>query len=102
MVGNAQPGVGGAVLGDEADLGQLRRVGGGAAAEVGASSPTARCSSVVLPAPLGPTSPTTRPAGMARVQSVSAQRRPYRLPSSWAWMTAVMLCPPERRSERWS
>src|SRR6266571_3732463 len=33
MVGDAQPGVGGAVLGDEADPGQLRRVGGGAAAE---------------------------------------------------------------------
>ena len=47
---------------------------------VGASSPTARRSSVVLPAPFGPTSPTTRPAGTASVQSDSAHRRRYRLP----------------------
>jgi hypothetical protein len=42
---------------------------------VGVISPTARCSRVVLPAPFGPTSPTTRPAGMARVHSDKAQRR---------------------------
>ena len=42
---------------------------------VGASSPTARLSRVVLPAPLGPTSPVTCPAGISRVQSDSAHRR---------------------------
>ena len=74
----AQPGVGGRVLGHETDLAELRgrRPGVGPGPRwcrhVGASSPTARCSSVVLPAPLGPTSPTTWPDGMARVQSLSA------------------------------
>ena len=48
---------------------------------VGSNRPTARCSSVVLPAPFGPTSPTTFPAGIESVQSRSAQRRPYCLPS---------------------
>lgn len=43
---------------------------------VGASWPTARFSSVLLPAPFGPTSPTTRPAGMSSVQSDSAHRCP--------------------------
>jgi hypothetical protein len=33
MLGDAQPGVGGCVLGDEADLGELRRAAGGTAAE---------------------------------------------------------------------
>ncbi|MCW2933959.1 MAG: hypothetical protein JWM19_4921 [Actinomycetia bacterium] len=65
---------------------------------VGVSSPTAMCSRVVLPAPLGPTSPTTRPAGMASVQSRSAQLRAYRLPRPLASMTAFM--PPPRRSCR--
>ena len=41
---------------------------------VGASRPTASCSSVDLPAPFGPTSPTTCPAGMLSVQSDSAHR----------------------------
>ena len=41
---------------------------------VGVSIPTARLSRVVLPAPLGPTSPTTRPGGTSSVQSESAQR----------------------------
>ena len=45
----------------------------------GSSRPTARLSSVVLPAPLGPTSPTTRPAGMRSVQSVSAHAPPVPL-----------------------
>jgi hypothetical protein len=38
-------------------------------------SPTASCKSVVLPAPFGPIRATTRPAGMASVQSRSAQVR---------------------------
>jgi hypothetical protein len=42
---------------------------------LGASSPTARCSRVVLPAPLGPTRATTRPSGIATEQSRSAQLR---------------------------
>ena len=42
---------------------------------VGASRPTARLSSVVLPAPFGPTSPVTCPAGISRVQSCRAHRR---------------------------
>ena len=87
VLGDRQPGVGGGVLGDEADPAEL----GGAVAgtppstsmvpDVGASNPTARWSRVVLPAPLGPTRPTTLPSGMASAQSRSAQRRPYRLPS---------------------
>ena len=41
---------------------------------VGSSSPAARLSSVDLPAPFGPTSPTTCPRGNRSVQSSSAQR----------------------------
>src|SRR5215469_15993130 len=58
---------------------------------VGASMPTARFSRVVFPAPLEPTSPTACPAGTLSVQSVSAQRCPYRLPSPWACRTDVMV-----------
>src|SRR6266542_361088 len=47
----------------------------------GRSRPMARCSSVVLPAPLGPTRAATRPAGRCSEQSRSAHRRRYRLPS---------------------
>ena len=56
--------------------------------------PVARLSRVVFPAPLGPTSPTTCPAGTDSVQSVSAHRRRYRLPSPSVSMTALTLCPP--------
>ena len=38
--------------------------------------PTARFSSVLLPAPFGPTSAATRPAGIASVHSRSAQVPP--------------------------
>ena len=40
---------------------------------VGVISPTVRFSSVVLPEPFGPTSAATRPSGIARQQSRSAQ-----------------------------
>ena len=86
VLGHGQPGIGGGVLGDETDPPELRRAVGGMSAQhlddpaVGARSPTASCSRVVLPAPFGPTSPTTFPSGMDRVQSESAQRRPYLLP----------------------
>ena len=43
---------------------------------LGVSSPTARCNSVVLPAPFGPTRPTTWPDGMSRSHWLRAQRRP--------------------------
>ena len=43
---------------------------------LGAARPTARFSSVVLPAPFGPTSAATCPAGIASVQSRSAQVPP--------------------------
>src|ERR1700722_11116023 len=58
--------------------------------DVGRSRPAARLSSVLLPAPFGPTSPTTRPAGTSIVQSDSAHRRPYLLPRDWARMMTVM------------
>ena len=41
-----------------------------------APRPTASCSSVVLPAPFGPTSAVTEPAGISSVQSRSAQVEP--------------------------
>ena len=43
---------------------------------VGERMPTASCMSVVLPAPLDPTSATTRPRGSRSEQSRSAQVRP--------------------------
>ena len=49
---------------------------------VGASIPQAIFSRVVLPAPFGPTRPTTCPGGISRVQSASAWRWPYLLPSA--------------------
>ena len=44
--------------------------------EVGVRMPQASLSSVDLPAPFGPTRPTTWPGGMFKVQSASARRRP--------------------------
>jgi len=66
----------------------------------GLSMPTARFSSVLLPAPFGPTRPTTRPAGTSMVQSASAQRRPYLLPRPWARMMTVMGLKPGRPTRR--
>ena len=43
---------------------------------LGCRRPTESWSSVVLPAPFGPTSPTTLPAGMASVHSESAHLWP--------------------------
>ncbi len=43
---------------------------------VGLISPVARLSRVDLPAPLGPTSPTMRPAGTESVQPSRAHVRP--------------------------
>src|SRR5580698_865657 len=59
----------------------------------GAARPTARFSSVVLPAPFGPASAATCPAGTASVHSRSAQVPPYRLPSPLA-STTFMRRPP--------
>ena len=42
----------------------------------GTDRPTARFSSVLLPAPFGPTSAATRPAGISSVHSRSAQVPP--------------------------
>ena len=87
VVGHAQPGVRRGVLADVADLGALGVAAGRAGAEhldlarpTASACPTARLRKVLLPAPLGPTSPTTRPAGTSRVQSESAHLRPYFLP----------------------
>src|SRR5260370_5621959 len=55
----------------------------------GAARPTARFSSVVLPAPFGPASAATCPAGIATVHSRSAQARPYRLPRPMVSMTFI-------------
>src|SRR5215472_6973408 len=56
----------------------------------GIDRPTDTLSSVVLPAPFGPTSAATRPAGISRVHSRSAQvRRPYRLPRPLASTTFI-------------
>ena len=85
VVLDAEAAVGRRVLGDEADLGALLRAGRGAPAEHldrargRRSMPAARFSSVLLPAPLGPTSPTTRPAGTSSVQSASAGAAPVAL-----------------------
>src|ERR1700733_455455 len=46
----------------------------------GTVRPTVRFRSVVLPAPFGPTSAVTWPAGTSRVHSRSAHVPPYRLP----------------------
>ena len=70
------------VLGHEADPWQhqlrllARRPSTCTSPAVGAISPTARCRSVVLPAPFGPTSAVTVPRGSVSEQSRSAQREP--------------------------
>src|SRR3984885_8264885 len=56
---------------------------------VGSARPAARFSSVVLPAPFGPTSAATCPAGIATVHSRRAQVRPYRLPRPMVSMTFI-------------
>src|SRR6266550_8817044 len=58
---------------------------------VGSRSPTARCRSVVLPAPFGPTRPMTRPAGRARSQSRSAHVFRYRFVSPIASSAAFIV-----------
>ena len=63
---------------------------------VGAASPASSRSSVVLPAPFGPTSADIRPSGTLIVQSLSAVTRRYRLVSPLVSITAVMRCPPQR------
>jgi hypothetical protein len=78
VLGGGEVLVQGDVLGDEADLGdQLRDPAGWSSTRivpaVGASRLTARCSRVVLPAPLGPTRAAMRPWGTTRLQSLSAQ-----------------------------
>ena len=109
VVLDAEAAVGRRVLGDEADPGALLRRARGAARRAprscprsAASRPAARFSSVLLPAPLGPTRPTTRPAGhleravrqrgLAPVALGQARR-----PAS----AALMLRPPARWHERW-
>src|SRR5580693_3082253 len=65
----------------------------------GVDRPTARFSSVVLPAPFGPTSAATCPAGIASEHSRSAHVLPYRLPRPLA-STTFMRRPPFRRLPR--
>ena len=59
----------------------------------GAARPTARFSSVVLPAPFGPTSAATCPAGIASVHSRSAHVPPYRLPRPLVSMMFMLSTP---------
>src|ERR1017187_4772665 len=100
VIGDGEPGVGGRVLRDEADLascaGPLADLPPRTSIvpDVGTSMPTARFSRVVFPAPFGPTSPTMCPAGMLSVQSVRAWSCRYRLPSPRDSKTAVILLPP--------
>ena len=106
VVGDGQVGVRRGVLGDEPDLGELGRVLRGRrpqhldGSRARGEQPAARRISVVLPAPFGPTSPTTRPAGNRRVQSDSAHRRRYRLPRPRAAKTVscVMVSSSTRRA----
>ena len=60
---------------------------------VGAVRPTDMFSSVVLPAPFGPTSATTCPSGTASVHSRSAHVPRYRLPSPVVSMTFMVFSP---------
>ena len=82
VIADREPGVGRGVLGDEADTGELARRRARRPPRtvidpaLGCRSPTARWSSVVLPAPFGPTSPTTLPAGIASVHSRERPLRP--------------------------
>src|SRR5216684_2845410 len=57
----------------------------------GSARPTARFSSVVLPAPFGPTSAVTCPAGTASVHSRSAQVLLYRLLRPLASSTLTLM-----------
>src|SRR5690349_14595344 len=59
----------------------------------GSARPTARFSSVVLPAPFGPTSAVTCPAGTFTVHSRSAQVLRYRLPRPLASSTFIGVPP---------
>jgi hypothetical protein len=67
---------------------------------VGATRPMAMCISVVFPAPFGPVSAVTRPAGMASVQSRTAQVFQYRRPSLAVSMTFMPSGPPRRAVPR--
>ena len=75
------------VLGDEPDVGQDVRVvvrgppNTRTVPASGLSRPTARCNSVLLPAPLGPTSAAIRPAGRCSEHSPQRPGAPYRLPN---------------------
>ena len=104
VVGDRQPGVGRGVLGDEPDPGQLRpgrgaggRRGPRSCPQVGASRPTARLSRVVLPAPFGPTRPTTRARPGCSACSRSAPTGAgTACPGPRPRRTAVTLCPARR------
>src|SRR5579862_1623785 len=75
---------------------------------VGRSNPVSRLTSVVLPAPLGPISPTASPAPSSRSTSESAstpsnaretpRARSESGPRVRAWATAVNVRPPARAS----
>ena len=73
--------------------------------DVGSRSPTTNWRRVVLPAPFGPTSPTTLPAGMERVQFWSAHLRPKRFVSAVVSTAAFMRLAAENvhatPSEKW-
>src|SRR5688572_29954584 len=73
--------------------------------EVGERSPIASCSSVVLPAPFGPTRPTTLCSGRLRSQSRSARKAPKlllrRVASRAAGMFRLLLiCGPKSQREQ--
>ena len=106
VVGDGQPGVGGRVLGDEADPGQLRRAGGRPAAEdldrAGGrrQQPDGEVQQGGLARTVRADQPDDAPGRDRSACSRSAPSAPYRLPSPRASRTAVTLLPPERRTER--
>src|SRR5580700_2083373 len=68
---------------------------------VGGSIPVIMLSSVVLPAPFGPTRPAMVPAGTRSEHSASAHLSPYRFPRPSVWIIASISCSPLRRRCVW-
>src|SRR5687767_14063989 len=58
---------------------------------VGGVSPTMTRIVVVLPAPLGPRKPVTRPGSATKLMSSTAVKAPYRLVSPWTSIMEVTL-----------
>jgi hypothetical protein len=106
VVGDRHGGIDPGVLGDEVNTDKLLGAFGGGVTEhrngAGARFEQAdgQVQSVVLPAPFGPTRPTTLPVGIDRVHSDRTRRRPYRLVSPAISMAGLTLRLLQRRTER--